>query len=280
MRTRFGICKCSMHCIPDKPDSLRRLTLSSSCSRRCATESRRCPIADNSVKSRAERGSGSRAMLGFSPGVARRVVSWRHHSFVGAHRPTLPCCLCGSLARLRLLSTEAPRETERESRPAFSKLAGRAPKGKTRKRQPRPAAGKVSAVELRALGKELGWDDEMIKNPDLLDILLVESARRQEDAARMKDTALYTALAERLQTEFRVIKNLWNDTGGYGNKLSQFKPASAVRGPPPKSAKTLGAVAPQEGEPITVDLGMEMVASPHSLEEQEHGAGGGDTSSR
>ena len=216
-------------------------------------------------------------MLGFSPGVAWRVAGWRPRSLVGAHCLTAPC-LCGSLARLRLLSTEAQRETERESRPAFNKLAGRAPKGKARKRQPRPAAGKVSAIELRALGKELGWDDEMIKNPDLLDILLVESARRQEDAARMKDTALFTALAERLQAEFRVAKNLWNDTGGYGNKLSQFKPASAVRGPPPKSAQTLGMVAPKEGEPITVDLGMEKAASPHSLEGR--GGGGGDTSSR
>jgi hypothetical protein len=167
----------------------------------------------------------------------------------------------------------------------FGKLAGRAPKG-AQKRKPRPtkkrvagagAAAKVSAVELRALGKELGWDDEMIKNPDLLDILLVESARRQEDAARLKDTALFTALAGRLDAEFRTTKNLWNDTGGYGNKLSQFKPASAVRGPPPKSAKTLGADKPQEGDPITVDLSMvEAEASPDSPRKQQHAGGGGD----
>ena len=173
------------------------------------------------------------------------------------------------------------------ARAGFGKLAGRAPKG-ARKRKPRPtkkrvavsaaAAGKVSAVELRALGKELGWDDEMIKNPDLLDILLVESARRQEDAARMKDTALFTALAGRLEVEFRTAKNLWNDTGGFGNKLSQFKPASAVRGPPPKSAKTLGAAVPQQGDPITVDLGIAETAAPGM--QQHAGSGGDDNASR
>ena len=208
-------------------------------------------------------------------------------------RPALPraCPLCagGAAARdqgLALRTTQrrpfsaaaaaaaaaaADPPADKSGRQAFGKLGGRAPKG-TRTRKPRPArkkpasvpaAGTVSASELRALCKELGWDDEMIKNPDLLDILLVESARRQEDAARLKDTALYSALAKRLETEFKEAKSLWNDTGGFGNNLSQFKPASAVRGPPPKSAKTLGAEppgAPKQGDPIVVDLSLEQPA--------------------
>ena len=134
-----------------------------------------------------------------------------------------------------------------ERAPDLRKLGGRAPKGQARTRKPRvkkskralPKEGKVTAAELHALGKDMGFSDEMITNPDLLDIMLLEAGRRQEEAQLKKDNALYVALARRLNAEMTMAKVLWNETGGFSSGTSQFKPARLAMAPPAKGIKEL-----------------------------------------
>ena len=151
-------------------------------------------------------------------------------------------------------------------REAFGKLGGRAPKGQAKTRKPRakkkslPKPGKVTPAELHALGKDMGFTDEMITNPDLLDIMLLEAERRQEEARSEKDNALVRALEQRLNVEMAMAKALWNETGGFGSGTSQFKPARLAMAPPAKGIKELagkgeailnGVESDGAGEPTT-----------------------------